>query len=113
MNDLNLDIFGPAIRRRWNSQSSKLKNELINKLVGLFGEGSFNKYGVSSKASAYLKYMRDKYRVHLQQKPKYEHPQMIPKREWKALQDDAKEKMLQKEGKTPPSSGRYAALLIM
>jgi hypothetical protein len=56
MNDLTLDIFGPTICTRWNSQSSKLKDELINKLVGLFGEGSFNKSGVSSKAGAYLKY---------------------------------------------------------
>jgi hypothetical protein len=94
MNDLTLDIFGPTICTRWNSQSSKLKYELINKLVGLFGEGSFNKSGVSSKAGAYLKYLWDQYRVHLQKNPKYEHPPMIPEREWKALQEDAKEKML-------------------
>jgi hypothetical protein len=94
MNDLNLDIFGPTIRTRWNSQSSKLKYELINKLVGMFGEGSFNKSGVSSKAGAYLKYLWDQYRVHMKNNPKYEHPPMILEREWKALQEYAKEKML-------------------
>jgi hypothetical protein len=108
-----LDIFGPTIHTRWISQSSKLKYELINKLVGLFGEGSFNKYGVSSKVAAYLKYLRDQYRVHMQKNPKYEHTPMIPEREWKALHEYVKEKMLRKEGKTPPSSGRYATLLIM
>jgi hypothetical protein len=94
MDDMALDIFGPTICTRWNSQSSKLKYEFIKKLVGLFGEGTFNKYGVSSKAGAHLKYMQDQYRVHMQRNPRYEHPPMIPEREWKALQDDAKEKML-------------------
>jgi len=75
MNELALDIFGPTIHTRWNSQISKLKDELINKLVCLFGEGSFSKSGVSSKEGAYLKYMRDQYTVHLQNKPKYDRPQ--------------------------------------
>jgi hypothetical protein len=65
-------------------------------LVGLFNEGSFNKFGVSSKAGAYLKYMRDQYRVHLPKNPKYEHPPMIFEREWKALQEYEKENMLRK-----------------
>ena len=81
MNDLTLDIFGSTICTRWNSQSYKLKDELINNLVGLFGEGSFKKSGVSSKVGAYLKYMRDQYRVHLQENPKYECPPMIPERD--------------------------------
>jgi hypothetical protein len=94
MDDMALDIFGPTICIRWNSQSSKLKDEFIKKLVGLFIEGTFNKYGVSSKEESHLKYMGDQYRVHMQRNPRYEHPPMIPKREWKALQDDAKEKIL-------------------
>ena len=113
MNDLKLDIFGPTICTRWNSQSSKLKYELIKNLVVPFGEGSFNKSRVSSKVGAYLKYLWDQYMVHLQNKPKYEHPPMIPEREWKALHEDSKEKMFRKEGKTPLGSGRYATLLIM
>ena len=38
---------------------------------------------------------------------------MIPKREWKSLTKNAKEKALRKEGKTPPGPRRYEALLIM
>jgi hypothetical protein len=65
MNQNTLEIFGPTICTRWNAQSSKLKDELINYLVGLFGE-TFNKRGVTLKAGAYLKYVRDQYRVHIQ-----------------------------------------------
>jgi hypothetical protein len=108
-----LDIFGPTICTRWNSQSLKLKDDFIKKLVGLFDEGTFNKYRVSSKAGAHLKYFWDQYRVHLENNPKYDHPPIILKREWKALNDNAKEKMLIKEGKTPLGSGRYETLLIM
>lgn len=84
MNDLTLEIFGPAIHARWKSQSSMLKDDLMN----------FNKIGVTSKACLYLKYLRDQYRVHLKINPKYERPPTIPEREWKALVEDAKEKAL-------------------
>jgi hypothetical protein len=94
MDDIALDIFEPTIHTRWNSQSSKLKYEFIKKLVSMFGEGTFNKSGVSSKACTHLKYMWDQYKVNLQRNPRYEHPPMIPEREGKALQDDAKEKIL-------------------
>ena len=57
--------------------------------------------------------MRDQYGVHLQKNPKYEHPPVIPEREWKALMEDAKDKTLRKERKTLPESVRYATLLIM
>jgi hypothetical protein len=110
---MELDMFGPNICKRWNSQSYKLKDELINKLVGLFGAGSFNKYGVSSKACTYLKYLWDQYRVHIQKNPKYENPPMILEREWKALHEYEKEDMLRREGKTLPDLGRYVTLLIM
>jgi hypothetical protein len=34
----------------------------------------------------------------LARNPRYEHPPSIPKREWKAIIDDAKEKILKKSG---------------
>jgi hypothetical protein len=46
------------------------------------------------------------YRVHLQKNPRYEHPPAVPEREWKALIEDAKEKKLRKEGKTPTGTPR-------
>ena len=113
MNDIKLEIVGLIIRTRWNSQSSKLKDEQMKKMVGMFGEGTFNKTGVTSKAGLYLKYLWDQYRVHLQKNLKYEHPLAIPEREWKTLVEDTNEKALQKEGKTPPRPARYEALLIM
>jgi hypothetical protein len=106
MNDKALDIFGPTICTWWNAQNPSLKKELIDHLVGLFGD-SFNKIGVTSLAGTYLKYVRDQYRVHLQTNPRYEHPPMIPEIEWKNLLEDAKEKTMRKEGKMPPGPGRY------
>ena len=73
-----LDIFGTIICTRWNSQIVKLKYEFIKKLIGMFGEGTFNKFGVSSKAGTHLKYLWDQYSVHLQNNTKYENPPMIP-----------------------------------
>ena len=69
MNDPTLELFGPAIRTMWNSQSSKLKDELMNKLVGLFIEGTFNKTRVTSKVGLYLKYMWNQCRVHPAKQP--------------------------------------------
>ena len=109
MNDMTLDIFGSTICTRWNAQSSKLKDELIEYLVNLFSD-TFNKGGVTTKARAYLKYVRDQYRVHIQKNPRYECPLMILEREWKTLQDDSKEKTLQKEGKTIPGPARYVII---
>jgi hypothetical protein len=68
MNDKALDIFGPTIHTWWNAQNANLKKDLIDHLVGLFGE-SFNKSGVTSLAGTYLKYVRDQYRVHFAKKP--------------------------------------------
>ena len=42
MNDLSLEIFGPTIRIRWNKQEKYLKDELTNRLVGLFGKDTFD-----------------------------------------------------------------------
>jgi hypothetical protein len=83
-----------------------LKKELIDHLVDLLGD-SFNKIGVTSLADTYLKYVRDQYRVHLQTNPRYEDPPMIQEIEWKNILEDAKEKTMRKEGKTPHGPGRY------
>ena len=85
----------------------------MNRLVHLFGEVTFNKYDVASKASLYLKYMQNQYRVHLQKKPNYQHPPTILEAEWKGLMVDANKKKLRKEWKTPLGLGRYEALLII
>lgn len=104
--DKLLVIFGPTIRTRWNSQNSNLKKQPVGHLEGVFGENTFNKSGVISVVGTYFKYAQEMYRVHLQKTPRYEHPPMIPEREWKALIDYSKEKILRKEGKSPPGSAR-------
>jgi hypothetical protein len=83
---------------RWNFQNSNLKKELMNYIEGLFGVDTFNKKMVTSAVGEYLKYMQDVYRRSLARNPRYEHPPSIPEREWKATIDDAKEKILKKEG---------------
>ena len=60
-----LDIFGPTIRTRWNAQNDKLKDDLMNHMVNLFGE-TFNKKGVTVAAGLNLKYVRAYYRDNLQ-----------------------------------------------
>ena len=94
MNDLALEIFGPTICTRWNSQSFKLKEELMNRSVHLFGEGTFSKSRVVSKVGLYLKYIQEQYNIPLQKNPKYELPPMIPEVKWKGLMADANEKKL-------------------
>ena len=66
----------------------------MNKLVGLLGDGTFNKTRVTSKIGLYLKYMRDQYMVHLQNNPKHEFPPTILESEWKTLLDYVKDKTL-------------------
>ena len=78
----------------------------MDHLKGLFGVDTFNKSSVTFVIGTYLKYARDMYRFHLQNNPRYELPPMVPKREWKALINESKEKRLRKEGKTPPSPTR-------
>jgi hypothetical protein len=99
-------IFGPTIWERWNSQNSNLKKELMDYLEILFGVDTFNKTLATAAAGQYLKYTRETYRKHLKQNDRYEHPLMIPEREWKALIEDAKEKKLTDEGKTPSGPRR-------
>jgi hypothetical protein len=90
MNDKALDIFGSTICTQWNAQNPSLKKDLIDHLVNLFGD-SFNKIRVNSLVNTHLKYVRDQYRVHLKTNPRYKHPSMIPKIEWKNVLEDAKE----------------------
>ena len=72
----------------------------------LFGVDTFNKTLAIAATGQYLKYTRETYRKHLKQNDRYECPLMIPEREWKALIEDAKEKQLTYEGKTPSSPRR-------
>jgi hypothetical protein len=99
-------IFGPTIQERWNSHNSNLKKELMDYLESLFGVDTFNNTLVIATAGQYLKYMRETYRKHLKTNDRYEHPLMIPEREWKALIEDSKEKKLTDEVKTPSGPRR-------
>ena len=74
-------------------------------MVNLFGN-AFNKIGVTLAVGLNLKYVRDRNRVNLQNKIKYECPLMVLEKEWKALMDDAKKKELRKQGKTQPLGSR-------
>ena len=67
----------------------------MNHMVNLFGD-TFNRKGVTGTAGLNLKYVRADYMESLQINTKYEHPLMVPKKVWKALMDDAKEKELRK-----------------
>ena len=55
----------------------------------------------------------DQYRVHIERNPRYEHPPMIPSREWKSLVEDGKERALRKAGKILPGTERYVVLSTM
>ena len=102
-----LEIFRPTIHTKWDKQEKSLKDELTNRLVGLFGKDTFDTSKVLQKAGKHLKIVRDQYRVHLENNPRYERPPMIPSMEWKALVEDGKEKGLRKSGKIPPSVGYH------
>ena len=55
---------------------------------------------VSSQPGLNLKYVRAYYRDNLQINTKYEHPLMVPHKDWKSLMDNSKEKALRKQGNT-------------
>jgi hypothetical protein len=93
-----LFIFWATLCMRWNFQNSNLKKELLDYLEGLFGVDMFNKKAVTSAAGEYLKYTRDVYRRILAINPWYGRPPSILEREWKAIIDDAKKKILKKSG---------------
>ena len=100
-----MEIFGSTIHTWWNAQNDKLKDDLMNHMVNLFGD-TFNKKGVNATAGLNLKYVREDYRDNLQINHNYEHPPMVPAKEWKELIEDAKEKELIKKGKTRPIGSR-------
>ena len=109
MNYLALEIFKPPIHTMWNKQPKSLKDDLTNRLVGLFEKYTFDTSKVLQKVGQHLNIVRDKYRFHLEKNPRYERPLMIPSMEWKALVEDGKEKGLRKSGNIPPGgTGRSA-----
>ena len=77
----------------------------MNHMVNLFGD-TFNIKGSTVAAGLNLKYVREYYRDNLKINTKYEHPPMVPNKEWKALMNDAKKKELRKQGKTQPIGSR-------
>ena len=85
MNDLALETFGPTICTMWNKEPKSLKDDLTNRLVGLFGKDTFDTSKVLQKAGKHLKIVRYQYRVHLEKNPRYEHPPRIPSMEWKSM----------------------------
>ena len=56
-----LDIFGPSIHTLLNAQNEKLKYDLMNHMVSLFGD-TFNKKCVIKVVGLNLKYVRHNYR---------------------------------------------------
>lgn len=93
----------PTIHERWNSKNPNERKELMDYLEVLLGVYIFNKSAVTSITETYLKYAWDLYRVHLQKNHRSQHPPMNPKRELKALINDADMKKMRKVGKAPPS----------
>ena len=108
-----METFGPTIHTRWDRQEKDIKDELTNRLVGLFGKDTFDASKVLQKAGKHMKIVQDQYRVHLEKNPRYELPPMIPSMDWKSLVKYGKEKGLIKLGKIPPGTGRYAILSTM
>jgi hypothetical protein len=95
-----LDLFGPTIRTQWNGQDRKKKDDLIDHMVNLFSN-TFNKKMVTKLDGKDLKYTKAHYREKLQLDLKHERPPMFPKKEWKALIEDAKENLFKKQGRHP------------
>jgi hypothetical protein len=90
-----LELFGPTIRTWWNGQDRENKYDLIDHMVNLFGN-TFNKKVVTKLDDKNLKHTRAQYREKLQLDLKHEVPPMVPKKEWKALIEDAKEELFKK-----------------
>ena len=105
-----MDIFGPNILTRWDKQVKSLKDDLTNRLVGMFSNETFNRIAVLKKDGQHLNIVQDQYRVHLERNPRYECPLMIPSRDWKSLVEYGKDRALRKARKIPPGTGRYAIL---
>ena len=101
LHDYALEFFGSTIRLRWNRKYSKLKNLLISRLVGKFGD-SFNKLDILKRTGKHLKHVREAYRHKLVNDPKCERPLVVPEREWKEIIADAREIAMKAQGKMPP-----------
>ena len=95
-----MELFGPTICTQWTGQDSKKKYDLIDHMVNLF-DNNFNKKMVTKLVDESLKYTRAQYRDKLQIDLKHEHPPMVFEKEWKALIEDAKEKLFKKQGRQP------------
>ena len=84
-----------------------LGDVLIDHMVNLF-HNTFNKKVVAKLARENLKYTRAQYRDKLQLDLKHERPPMVLVKEWKALIEDAKDNLLNRQGKQPwPGKARY------
>ena len=103
-----MEIFGPTIYTRWDKQTKNLKDDLINRLVGMFDCETFNRAEFLRKDGQHMKIVMDQFRVHLERNPRYEHLPIFPTREWKSLVENGNERDLRKEGKLPSGTGRYA-----
>ena len=60
-----LDIFGQTIHTIFNRQPYHLKKDLVDSMVGLFGD-IFNQSQVKIITGKYLKMIRDTYRVNIE-----------------------------------------------
>ena len=79
----------------------------------MFDNETFDITKVLKKDGQHMNIVHDQYKVHLERNPRYEHPLMIPAREWKPLVEDGEERALRKQGNLPPGTGRYAILSTM
>ena len=100
--------------KRWNNQDKKLKDDLIESMTQLFGPHAFERNKLLEKSGSCLKYIRDQYRKHLHDNPRYERPPYVPEAEWQALILDGKYKADKKNNITlVESTTRYVILLRM
>ena len=76
----------------------------------MFDNETFNRAMVIKKVGQHMNIVWDQYRVHLERNPRYEHPLMIPSREWKALLEYRKERAFRKQEKLQLGTRRYAIL---
>ena len=65
INDLTLEIFVPTTHTRGDRQTKNLKDEMTNRLVGLFINDTFDITKVLKKAGKHMNIVRNQYRVHL------------------------------------------------
>ena len=54
INDLTLEIFGPTICTRWDRQNKILKDDMTNRLVGMFENDTFDTTKVLKKVGKHM-----------------------------------------------------------